>query len=74
MLRDPRYLGKQRLGDEVFPGEHKAIVTKKLFDQVKELMATNRATGGARNRNRHGFILRGLLRCQACDASGEGWS
>ena len=69
LLKDPTYIGKQKLGDEVFPGEHKAIVPKKLFDSVQRLMSENRSTGGARARNVHGFLLRGLLRCKSCDAA-----
>ncbi len=66
-LTDPLYIGKQKLGDEVFPGEHKAIVPRKLFDRVQRLMDENRTSGGASTRNRYGALLRGLLRCAACD-------
>jgi site-specific DNA recombinase len=68
LLRNPLYAGMQKLGDETFKGEHKAIVTKKLFDRVQRLMAGNRRDRGAQARNSHGFLLRGLLRCAACDA------
>ncbi len=67
LLKDPRYVGKQRLGDEVFPGEHDAIVPRALFERVQRMMHGNRRTGGASGRNRHGALLRGLLRCTACD-------
>ena len=69
MLKDPLYVGEQKLGDETFPGEHKGIVKKKLFHHVQALLDDNRATNGASARNRHGFLLRGLLRCSACDAA-----
>jgi len=67
LLQDPLYIGKQKLGDEVFPGEHKAVITKKLFDQVQKLMDANRRTGGSSARNQYGALLRGLLHCAACD-------
>ena len=69
LLTNPLYIGKQKLGDETFKGEHPAIVTKKLFDRVQGLMAGNRDTCGGATHNGSGFLLRGLLRCPACDAA-----
>ncbi|MCP3998943.1 MAG: recombinase family protein, partial [bacterium] len=69
LLRNPLYVGRQKLGGETFPGDHEPIVTKKRFDQVQRLLTENRTSGGAGVRNRHGFLLRGLLRCSACDAA-----
>jgi site-specific DNA recombinase len=69
LLTDPLYIGRQKLGDETFDGEHDAIVTKKVFDQVQRILAENNRTSGASNRNRHGALLRGILRCAACDSS-----
>ena len=67
LLTDPIYIGMQKLGDEVFPGEHRAIVPKDLFNEVQARMFENRENGGARGRNRYGALLRGLIRCAACD-------
>lgn len=69
VLRDPLYVGKQKLGDETFDGEHEAIVPKRLWSQVQALLDRNRRDGGATERNVQGFLLRGLLRCTACDAA-----
>lgn len=69
LLTSPIYIGRMPLGDDSFPGEHKGIVPKKLFDKVQRLMEKNRLTGGAGARNRHGFLLRGILRCRACNAA-----
>ena len=69
LLGNPLYVGRQKLGEETFKGEHKAIVTKKLFDRVQGLMAGNRKACGGATHNGSGFLLRGLLRCSACDAS-----
>ena len=67
MLTNPVYIGKVRLDDQVYPGEHKGLVPKKLYDKVQRLVAKNRSDGGAAHRNRSGALLRGLLRCTACD-------
>ncbi|MCH7781131.1 MAG: recombinase zinc beta ribbon domain-containing protein [Acidobacteria bacterium] len=69
LLTNPLYIGKQKLGDETFKGEHPRIVPKKLFDRVQGLMARNRNTCGGTTNNGAGFLLRGLLRCSACDAA-----
>jgi site-specific DNA recombinase len=69
VLKDPIYIGKAKLGGDVFPGEHDGIVSKALFHKVQDLMKENRRTGGASARNKHGALLRGLLRCAACDAA-----
>ncbi len=68
LLTEPLYIGMQKLGDEVFDGEHDAIVSKSLFAKVQKLIDDNRSTGGAAHRNRHGALLRGMLRCGDCDA------
>ena len=75
LLTDPIFIGKAKLGGEVFPGEHEGIVPKALFERVQNLMRENRRSGGAGARNRHGALLRGLLRCSACDAAMvHGWT
>ncbi|MBZ5637436.1 MAG: recombinase family protein [Acidobacteriia bacterium] len=69
LLTNPLYVGRQRLGDETFKGAHAAIAPKALFDKVQRLLAENRGNGGGSSRNRHGALLRGLLRCAACGTS-----
>jgi len=69
LLTDPIYIGLQKLGAETFKGEHPAIVTKAVFDRGQRLLADNRGSSGASHRNRHGALLRGILRCAACDSS-----
>jgi len=68
VLKDPIYIGKIKLGDEVFPGEHKAIVPRELFNRVQAARKNNRSNGGSSARNRNGALLRGLLRCKPCDS------
>jgi site-specific DNA recombinase len=68
LLTHPIYIGRQTLGDESFPGQHDAIVTKKVFDQVQRRLGENRRNSGASHRNRHAALLRGILRCAACDS------
>ena len=69
LLTNAVYIGKVQLDGKLYPGEHKGLVPKKLFDRVQRLTEKNRTDGGAAHRNRHGALLRGLLRCAACDAA-----
>ena len=69
LLLNPLYAGMQKLGDDTFKGEHEAIVPERLFKQVQGLMAENRSNGEASAGNRYGALLRGILRCAACDTA-----
>ena len=66
LLTNPLYAGMQKLGDETFQGEHPAIVSKALFQRVERLLDGNQRNHRIPEKNRHGALLRGLLRCSAC--------
>lgn len=69
LLTNVAYLGQVRHKDQVYPGEHEAIVDQVVWDQVQAILARNARTAGAMVRNKHGALLKGLLRCKACDAA-----
>lgn len=66
VLTNVTYLGKVTYKNEVHEGEHEAIVDEDLFAQVQGLMRRNRNSGGKHSRNKHGALLKGLVRCKAC--------
>ncbi len=68
LLTNVACVGKVRYKDEVHQGEHEPIVDAEVFNQVQTLLARNARSGGA-VRNKHGALLRGILRCSACDCS-----
>ena len=68
-LKNPLYTGMISHKGEVYAGEHEAIIDAEQFDQVQKLLAHNGRSGGLEVRNKYGAILRGLLRCKACDRS-----
>jgi site-specific DNA recombinase len=47
--------------------EHEAIVDAATFERVQNLLHENGGRGCGEKRNKHGALLRGLLRCSACD-------
>jgi site-specific DNA recombinase len=65
-LQNPIYIGKIPYRDEVFDGEHEAIIDPEIFAQVQQLLAHPQTT-----RIRHPedtFMLRGLVKCACCHA------
>ncbi len=69
LLTNVAYLGKVRYKDEIHNGEHPAIVDAGVFEKVQRLLARNGQTAGAMVRNKFGALLKGLLRCSACDCA-----
>jgi len=66
LLTNPVYAGKVTHKGEIYDGEHEAIVEPALFDAVQAQLRAHGRGGGAEARNKHGALLRGLLRCKRC--------
>jgi site-specific DNA recombinase len=66
LLTNPAYTGKVRHKKDLYAGEHAAIVDEALWQQVYGIIRHNGRTGGMHVRNRHGALLKGLLRCGPC--------
>jgi len=69
LLTNVVYAGKVRYRDEIHPGQHAAIVEEEQWQKVQGVLQRNRRTGGALVRNKHGALLKGVLRCVPCDCS-----
>ena len=69
LLTNPVLTGKIKHKDDIYEGEHEAIIDQDTFDKVQHQLKLNGRTGGAEVRNKYGAILRGLLRCKTCGAS-----
>ena len=67
LLTNVAYIGKVRYKDEVHEGEHNPIIDVGVFDEAQAVLGRNGRSGGRAVRNKHGALLRGLLRCAACD-------
>jgi site-specific DNA recombinase len=66
LLSNPVYIGRVRHHDDLYDGEHEAIVGEDVFRAAAELMAGNRVRAGRSPRNQHGALLKGLVTCRAC--------
>ena len=69
LLTNPVVTGKIVHKDQIYDGEHEAIVEQSLFDRVQHQMHENGRTGGIEVRNKYGALLRGLLRCKSCNSA-----
>lgn len=66
VLANPLYAGKVRYRDELFAGEHEAIVDAKTWNRVQQTLRRNGEAKGNRHGN-SGALLKGLLRCKSCN-------
>ena len=61
LLNNPVYIGKTRHGGKLYDGQHKAIIDQKTWDQIAELLASNRVKRRTSYNVASGRILLGLL-------------
>jgi site-specific DNA recombinase len=66
LLTNPVYVGKVKHKTDLYPGEHEAIVTAVVFQQVQTTLRLNHRAGGPLIRNRYGALLRGIMFCRGC--------
>lgn len=69
LLRNRTYIGEVDYRGEVVKGEQPAIMDLKVWTRANTLLRSNRLNGGAKQRNKHGALLRGILTCGSCDCS-----
>lgn len=69
LLTNVLYMGKITLKNELFAGQHPAIVDAEIFRRTQALLHRNGQSGGKHVRNRFGALLKGLLRCVPCDSA-----
>jgi site-specific DNA recombinase len=65
MLTNRLYIGKVTYRNEVYEGQHDAIVDTKLFESVQKQLRRNRINVGDRVRGRSAGVLAGLIHCTA---------
>ncbi len=63
LLKNPFYYGLIRYGGEFYEGKHEPIITKKLFDEVQEVMTRK---SKPKTDELKPYAYRGLLRCGEC--------
>jgi site-specific DNA recombinase len=59
------YIGRIPHKENVYQGEHEAIIDEGLFSQVQSLLKMNCRSGGP-HRNKYNAMLKGMVRCKHC--------
>jgi site-specific DNA recombinase len=68
IVSNPIYKGVIRHGDEEYPSQHPALVSKDLWDRANKALhpTGERTRAEVYKRDKHVHILKGLLRCGHC--------
>ena len=66
LLSNQIYVGKIKYKDELYAGEHDAIISQKIFDEVQKILAENRLKKRDKRPAKVSGILNGILRCKNC--------
>lgn len=66
LLTNVLYVGKLRHKENVYEGEHDAIVDEEMFREVGELLRKNGRGHGNAMRDKYGACLKGLIYCSDC--------
>ncbi len=67
ILKNQLYLGKIVHKDNVYDGQHEAIISQELFEKAQKLFTESPVARGNYTRNQHPALLRGLVECTCCD-------
>lgn len=66
LLTNPIYCGKVRFRNQIYDGEHEAIIDVQIWERVEQILTSNGHSGGREVRNRFNVVPKGLLRCGCC--------
>jgi len=69
LLTNVAYAGKIRYKGEVHLAEHAGIIAFETWQRVQTILQRNGRTGGSLVRNKYGALLKGIMRCAACDCA-----
>jgi len=68
LLSDVVYTFMVRAKDQLYPGEHAAIIEYETWSRVQNLIGERHSFARGKMRNKHLALLNGLLYCEACSA------
>lgn len=68
LLSNPLYIGKVPYKDEMYDGEHEAIIEPGTWSWAREILSNGCAVGRSAAKTKRNGLLSGILRCASCDA------
>lgn len=66
ILKNPLYIGKVTYKGKSYRGDHQGIVEQEKWQRVQNVLNENRKERGRVEKERHQYLLKGLLRCGDC--------
>jgi len=69
LIENRTYIGEVTHKENIYPGEHQAIIDRDVWDQVQSILHSNSRSKSATPRERMVSPLRGVMRCGHCDSS-----
>jgi site-specific DNA recombinase len=66
ILKNPLYVGMVLYKDKAYRSEHQGIVEKEKWQEVQNLLGENHKERGRIEKDRHQYLLKGLVRCADC--------
>ena len=69
MVNNRKYVGEVTHKGAVYPGEHEAIISRKLWDDAHKILSENYHQRSARTRAKTPALLKGIIRCGHCGNS-----
>lgn len=69
MLKNILYIGKIKHKENVYEGQHEAIISQELFDAVQKIKNKNRIGRLTPSRFMEHALLKGLLECECCHSA-----
>lgn len=67
ILQNHLYIGKVNYKNELFAGEHDAIIDNETFNKVQELLKENQKSRNHIKNNKYASLLRQILFCKQCN-------
>ena len=69
LLRNPTYVGFRWNDQALVKGEQDGILKPGLFERVQALLKANGTAKKSLSQNKHGALLKGLVRCAVCGSA-----
>lgn len=63
MLRNPLYIGKVKYMDQIYDGEHEAIISRDTWETVQKILPGEKRGSDRPNAQKYKYVMSGLVHC-----------
>lgn len=68
LLHNDVYAGNINHKGEVYPGQHKGIISQEFFDRTQDILKNNSVKKYCKSQTKHVSLLRGIMFCGGCES------